>query len=94
MTENVIDEPVESQPADVWGQDTAISVSELAASLPQQLAPVIDGAHELAGRITPAAIANHSYKIGEARNALKLATNTLSDAVNQFKLVAELLGGL
>jgi hypothetical protein len=85
----------ESQP-DVWGADTAVSIADLAAALPRQLAPAIDAAHELGQRITPAAIgsARHSHRVSEARNALQLATNTLSDAVNQFKLVDELLKGL
>jgi hypothetical protein len=93
MNEDV-DEPVESQPApDVWGADAAISISDLAASIPQRLAPAIDAAHQLGQRITPDAVgsAGHSYRIAEARLALANATNTLSQATNEFRRVSELL---
>src|SRR6516162_6671547 len=88
---DLIDATVESPAHDVWGAaDTPISISDLAESLPPQLAAVSADAHELGTRLVPAAIgsAGHSYRIAEARLALDTATNTLSQATNEFRRVS------
>jgi hypothetical protein len=73
--------------------DTKQDISQLAASLPQPLSAVIAGAHELAGRITPTAVGSgaNTYRLGEARRELALASSHLSTAVSSFQRVAELL---
>jgi hypothetical protein len=89
------------QMEDVWGtvsdhSDRKLAIAELAASIPQQLAPAIHAAHELGQCTTPDAIGSdrHTNRIAEARGALALATATLSEAVNQFRRVTELLKGV
>jgi hypothetical protein len=77
-------------------KQTEQTMSDLAASLTQPLEQVVTAAHELRNRIAPDVIASGSstYRLGEVRRELELASGHVSNAVIAFKRVAELTKGL
>jgi hypothetical protein len=74
---------------DVWGSDIAISISELASSIPPRLAAIIADADKLSNALVPP----RGYRAAEARHALANAIDRVSVAAADFRRVAELLKG-